>query len=132
MPQSASANSGALGDGQQSVIALGPVPPEIDESGYAALIVKREPFYEPVCPDEVSYDDVPRRYSMHEYMNTNLCRDAAEGSEKNSTASFPDLLEMVTRSKTPSPVTRLKSIPDNTDLGQLYAKVKFTHFIIAV
>ena len=44
-------------------------------------------------------------------------------SEKDSASSYPDLLQMVT--KTPSPVTRVRNTPDNTDVAQLYAKVHY-------
>ena len=103
--------------------------PKIDESGYATLIIKpdptREPFYEQVpsgvLVEHATYDDVPRRYSMHEYMNSSAALGREE--EVSEQDSFPDLLEMVTKSKTPSPVVQTRMSPDNTDVGQLYAKV---------
>ena len=114
--------------------------PKIDESGYATLIIKpdpsREPFYEQVPPDHITeqqamYDDVPRRYSVHEYMNSSVALGGEEqvmGSEQDS---FPDLLQMVTKSKTPSPVVKARTPSDNTDVAQLYAKVIFKKNVYA-
>ena len=72
---------------------------------------------------QAMYDDVPRRYSVHEYMNSSVALGGEEqvvGSEQDS---FPDLLQMVTKSKTPSPVVKARTPSDNTDVAQLYAKV---------
>ena len=108
--------------------------PKIDESGYATLILKKEPLYEQVTPEPepepVTYDSVPRRYSVHEYMNTESLAKVVENiPEQEDTSSFPDLLEMVTKSKTPSPVARMRNVtPDNTDIAQLYAKVRSRTF----
>ena len=106
--------------------------PLVDESGYASLVRRQEPLYEPirestVTPDPLhTYDSVPRggdsggEAVQHEYANMPCGQD----SEQGSTASFPDLLEMVTRSKTPSPRCHTKAdVTDNTDVGKLYAKV---------
>ena len=74
---------------------------------------------------QAMYDDVPRRYSVHEYMNSSVALGGEEqvvGSEQDS---FPDLLQMVTKSKTPSPVVKARTPSDNTDVAQLYAKVTF-------
>jgi len=114
--------------------------PIIDECGYASLIIKKDPLYEPI--QEVkeppalpphTYDDVPRTTSIHEYANMaaikNMEKEPSCKSEQGSTASFPDLLEMVTKSKTPSPLVNTKpgtnqqDHPDNTDVSRLYAKV---------
>jgi hypothetical protein len=112
--------------------------PIIDECGYASLILKKDPLYEPIQevkePPEVpphTYDDVPRTTSIHEYANMaiikSLEKEPGGESEQGSTASFPDLLEMVTKSKTPSPLVNMKpgapELADNTDVSRLYAKV---------
>jgi len=114
--------------------------PLIDECGYASLIIKKDPLYEPI--QEVkeapiithhTYDDVPRTSSTHEYANMAMLKglenETCSNSEQGSTASFPDLLEMVTKSKTPSPLVNTKpgnnqtEHGDNTDVARLYAKV---------
>ena len=116
--------------------------PLIDECGYASLIIKKDPLYEPIQeakepPSPVvsqhTYDDVPRTNSVHEYANMamlkGLEKETCSNSEQGSTASFPDLLEMVTKSKTPSPLVNTKpgtnqpEPADNTDVARLYAKV---------
>jgi len=114
--------------------------PLIDECGYASLILKKDPLYEPIKelkePPLIThhtYDDVPRTSSIHEYANMamlkGLEKDPCCNSEQGSTASFPDLLEMVTKSKTPSPLVNTKpgtyqpEPADNTDLSRLYANV---------
>ena len=103
--------------------------PIIDEAGYASLITKQDPLYEPLREtlgevesrkedeDEVStshtYDDVPVREP--EYANMMFYTDT-ETAQPGGHSSYPDLLEMVRRSsKTSSPAVETHS--------DLYAKV---------
>ena len=104
--------------------------PVIDEAGYASLITKQDPVYEPLreVGDEVveedqstdhTYDDVPTR--EHEYANMMFYNEKL-ANESTQNCSFPDLLEMVTKSKTPSPVVTGKPSCEQEE-PHLYAKV---------
>ena len=101
--------------------------PVIDEAGYASLIIKQSPVYEPVRDqdeqkDESSeisnnlYDDVP---SSRDHNYANLTYPSRETRE--SSASFPDLLQMVTATKNNDQVGDSSESVDN-----LYAKVDLT------
>ena len=104
--------------------------PMIDEAGYASLVSKQDPVYEPLrearrdveeeeeqeeerC--EHTYDDVPHR--EHEYANMMFYNEKLTGDSATN-SSFPDLLEMVT--KTPSPMVDSKV---SSEAPHLYAKV---------
>ena len=105
--------------------------PIIDEAGYASLINKQDPLYEPLREtmgevegrkeeeEEVStthtYDDVPIREP--EYANL-MFQPAGQ-------SSFPDLLEMVRRSssQTPSPGLASHQGEEEETVSHLYAKV---------
>ena len=105
--------------------------PMIDEAGYASLVSKQDPVYEPLreagrevkleeeeeeeerC--EHTYDDVPNR--EHEYANMMFYNEKLTGDSATN-SSFPDLLEMVT--KTPSPMVDSKV---TSEAPHLYAKV---------
>lgn len=107
--------------------------PAIDEAGYASLIsLRKEPIYEPIAaapaaaPPTNTYDSVPPLAPLnplHLYANTQEVEEEEKAAVSGlpsshtapgltsstpattltSTGSYPDLLEMVTRSKTPSP-----------------------------
>ena len=119
--------------GTPDVVGL-PGLPVIDEAGYASLISKQDPVYEPLRDtvgevevrqeeDEVStthtYDDVPIREP--EYANMMFYTDK-ESDQPAGHTSYPDLLEMVRRnSKTPSPAVTSKE--EEETHSHLYAKV---------
>ena len=109
--------------------------PIIDEAGYASLIAKQDPLYEPlretkgqveVRKEEEegssssstghTYDDVPIREPEY----ANMIFYPGQGP-----SSYPDLLEMVRRSsKTPSPVlTKEVEEEEEESHSHLYAKV---------
>ena len=103
--------------------------PVIDEAGYASLLSKQDPVYEPLreARQEVeeeeeeercehTYDDVPNR--EHEYANMMFYNEKQKNGDSTTNSSFPDLLEMVT--KTPSPQVESKLSSQDP---HLYAKV---------
>ena len=65
-------------------------------------------------------------------MNTDPRGRELVGGTETTAASYPDLLEMVTRSRTPSPVATVKKAKDNTDVAQLYAKVTLPNKLFSV
>ena len=114
--------------------------PIIDEAGYASLILKQNPIYEPVrestascCStggDEISvantYDDVPRTGDEHNYANIEYPDPVT--IVRDSSSSYPDLLQMVTKTA-PSALEsglRLSGSGSEPEVDNLYAKVDLT------
>ena len=96
--------------------------PIIDEAGYASLIIKHDPVYEPVQDLNESKED-------SSVISNNLYDDVPAGRDHNyanltypvtveSSASFPDLLQMVTTTKSNDQERDSSDSVDN-----LYAKV---------
>lgn len=122
--------------------------PVIDEAGYASLILKQNPIYEPVRESTVSgrsedvdddveevsvantYDDVPRTSDTeHNYANIEY-PDPVTIMARDSSASYPDLLQMVTKTppSAPEPPGHLRHSGglSEPEVDNLYAKVDLT------
>ena len=104
--------------------------PIIDEAGYASLIIKQDPVYEPVKQDvavvqesfnqrDNLYDDVPQSEPDHNYANLAYPHDPVIETRASS-ASFPDLLQMLT---TKNSEQSHENVADTENTDNLYAKV---------
>ena len=118
--------------------------PLIDEAGYASLIIKQEdPVYEPVRETEDDtrlspelsdnmYDDVPSARSSsetgeHNYANLSH-EEPGAAITAHTSASYPDLVQMVTKNPGTQSETELRRASDVSESGvdNLYAKVDLT------